>query len=276
MSESRESRLLHLSPMVIDLGWRARSEVDVEDLVESIGRIGQIQPISVTWDKASGPVLVSGYRRLLACKKLKIQVAAIIVFPKDELFNLSMQLEENIKRKQFDKLEIGRGLRRYKEIYTKQNHIEKGWNLRREFRKEKECAADFKSKPAERFVNIISKMLGLSTTSVYDMLTVASLPKETQDKLEKEIKVNKKNAMARRELDKYRAEKSGRSIAFDNDYAKKILRQFQEHILNRCKETDDIHCIFADNFLEAKIQTRYEMRVIKIFLKNVFGFEEVK
>ena len=81
---------------LISVGERQRKKVEqVEELADSIDRIGLLNPLVVTRDFA----LVAGERRLRACEHLGWKEVHIhFVDELDELELQSIELEENIKR----------------------------------------------------------------------------------------------------------------------------------------------------------------------------------
>lgn len=196
-----------LDPKTIKVGWRARKDDgDISELAESIQRIGQLQPIVVRMDKEGEPVIIAGLRRLRACRKLGIKVKATVVKPDDELVTLTIQLEENIKRKDFDRLEVGEGLKRYKMLYEKKHGLEKGWNLKQAARDEKghSKAAD---RPAEKFATEAAKSLGVSRATVYDLINIADLPDEDKKEIAKAKTTRERNVAASKALSKVRKDR---------------------------------------------------------------------
>lgn len=178
-----KDEVIKLDPSEVKRGWRARADYgDVKGLADSIKEVGQLQPILVKWNKKKESYyLIAGNRRLNACKALAKKVLAIVVKPKDELENLTMQLSENIQRKDFDQLEIAEGLKRYKTIYEKQHpETKKGADL-----KQGSKAAKKLEERAEKFVAKAAKVLGVAERSVYELLEVADLPDEDKEEANK-------------------------------------------------------------------------------------------
>jgi len=98
----------------IKVNERVRKEFnDIEDLASSINELGQIQAITIDKDYN----LIAGHRRLLACKNLGINIKAEIVNVKSELHKLDMELAENVKRNDFNPIELAEGFQRRKELY---------------------------------------------------------------------------------------------------------------------------------------------------------------
>jgi len=74
---------------------------DLKELGESIEKFGLIQPIVVTMVDGT-PTLVAGARRLLACTQIGMGEIDVVLFENlDDLTRREIELEENIRRKQF-------------------------------------------------------------------------------------------------------------------------------------------------------------------------------
>lgn len=188
---AKEGEVIKLDPSEVKRGWRARADYgDVQGLADSIKTLGQLQPILVKWNKKKACYfLIAGNRRLNACKKLGVEVSATVIKPKDELQNLTMQLSENIQRKDFDQLEIAEGLARYKKVYEK-IHPEtvKGADLKKGSKEAKKH-----EKRAEKFVSKAATVLGIAERSVYELLEVAELPDEDKEEANKATTTAERN-----------------------------------------------------------------------------------
>ena len=91
----------------IKIPARVRKEIgNIEPLIESLTRCGQLNPITVTREFE----LIAGFRRLSAAKRLKWKmIDAVIVDGLTEERRLTMELEENIHRKDFTPEELLEG-----------------------------------------------------------------------------------------------------------------------------------------------------------------------
>lgn len=192
--------ILELDPKLIKKGWRARSDYgDIGELADSIKDVGQMQPVLVTPSKKDDNcyVIVAGLRRTRACRKLGIPVKALVIQPRDELHNLTMQLAENVKRKGFDKLEVAEGLKRYRSKYEDVHpEVVKGGTGKGRPKGEE---------GADRFAIEASKALSISETSVRELLKIADLPKETKQEIEETATTTReRNVAARRALSEVR------------------------------------------------------------------------
>lgn len=85
----------------------------VDELAESIHNVGLVHPITVT----PGKVLVSGYHRLEACKKLEWGTIPAIERDESVLKWQLIEIDENLIRNEYQVLERGNELSRRKEIY---------------------------------------------------------------------------------------------------------------------------------------------------------------
>lgn len=87
----------------IEIPERFRVEYgDLKDLAESIDRYGLIQPIVVDKTTEGKMVLVAGCRRLLATQQLGYEEIVVTFYENlDPVSRREIELEENIKRKQF-------------------------------------------------------------------------------------------------------------------------------------------------------------------------------
>jgi len=164
MSIEMESKVIEIDPKTIKRGWRARKDLgDIGELAKSIRNIGQLHPILVKRHKRTGDlIIISGMRRLRACRRLGVKVKAIIANPKDELAALAMQLEENVKRKNFDKLEVSEGLQRLKRVYEKKYPETKLGAKLKKGAEDSELAKESQ----DRFTKRATDMLGISERSV--------------------------------------------------------------------------------------------------------------
>lgn len=114
-----ETHLLDPNQIKVVRDKRQRKSIDeIDDLKESIARLGQLQPIIV--DRSSSE-LVAGERRLAACKSLDIPVR---VWYADDLNSIELkivELEENAKRKDLTWQENVMAVAEIHEYYTKLN-----------------------------------------------------------------------------------------------------------------------------------------------------------
>ncbi len=86
---------------------------DLKPLMESMRRHGQLNPITLTRDNE----LIAGHRRLLAARTLAWQyIDATIVDRHSEVEKLTLELEENVHRKDFSPEELLAGYRRLERL----------------------------------------------------------------------------------------------------------------------------------------------------------------
>lgn len=89
------------------------SHSNLDELVESIRKIGLLQPIVVRTDGSGNFEVVAGNRRLSACKKLgwKKIVCHVVELNDKEAFEAS--IIENVQRNSLDPIEEGLAYRKY-------------------------------------------------------------------------------------------------------------------------------------------------------------------
>lgn len=167
---------------------RIRKEMlNIEELAMSIKEIGLIQPIILTRDNE----LIAGHRRLLACKSLGFkEIECIKINPTDELHKLDMELAENVKREDFNPMELAEGLQKRKELYEAIHPETKAGGDR----KSKDGIRLLKDAP-DKFTEDTAKKIGKSETFVKEHLQLNSLKKEVKDKV-RDNKMTKSEALA--------------------------------------------------------------------------------
>jgi len=113
----------------VDDDIRIRKEIgNLQPLVDSIGKVGLINPILI--DEQSN--LVAGFRRLEACKQLKMEEVEvkIVEFGGDMMKMLDVEVAENFFRKDFTPKEILATEKRRQEILEatrKKGFLERFW-----------------------------------------------------------------------------------------------------------------------------------------------------
>ena len=100
----------------IKVAKRIRQEMgDISGLADSMKRFGQINPIMITKKN----VLIAGGRRLEAARSLGWRtINAVVTDVTDELARLEYEVEENIRRQDFNQEENEEALKR---MYALQN-----------------------------------------------------------------------------------------------------------------------------------------------------------
>ena len=99
----------------IEINERVRKDfLNIDDLADSIKELGLLQPILISNDNQ----LIAGHRRYLASVKLGLtEIECNKINPRNELHKLDMELAENVKREDFNPMELARGLSKRKELY---------------------------------------------------------------------------------------------------------------------------------------------------------------
>lgn len=194
----KQATVVSLDPAKIKRGWRARQDLgDVDGLALSIKEDGQMQPIIVRKSSKTGAlILVAGMRRVRACRQLKIPVKAVVVTPRNEVHALSLQIGENVKRKDFDMIEMGEGLQRLKMIYERLHPTTTHGAVGRG-----------REKLAPKFVDLACRMLGLKQARVYELLGFANLPAQAKKEISEAKTTADRNLAAQRAVKQVRHQK---------------------------------------------------------------------
>lgn len=210
------AKILQLDPDEVRTSWRARADLgDINGLVSSIAELGQLQPICV--ERVNGEYrLIAGLRRLTACQNLHQKVLAVETAPRDELAEIDMQLAENVRRKEFDLLELGEGLAQRKRVYERLHPSTKAGGVRPgagrppkngKKRKPDPAEGDLGEDSSKRFTLLASQKLGLSESRVKEALQIAGLSRAEREEIAKIADPGQRNKAALRALKKMRAEK---------------------------------------------------------------------
>jgi ParB family transcriptional regulator, chromosome partitioning protein len=85
----------------------------IPELIESIKKVGLVQPIVVRMGKERNFELVSGCRRYTACKALGWKKITCVVIEADDKEAFEVSLIENIQRSSLEPLEEARAFRKY-------------------------------------------------------------------------------------------------------------------------------------------------------------------
>lgn len=104
---------VEIESIVIGNRLRGISKSKVDDLAESIGTVGLLQPIVITEDKN----LVAGLHRVEACRQLGFTEINAVVIPNLQLQREIAEIDENLIRNQLTVLEQCEQLKRRKELY---------------------------------------------------------------------------------------------------------------------------------------------------------------
>ena len=159
-----------LDPGKIRIGKRIRLDIgNVGDLMRSIEQVGQLHPILVM-QNGGRPEIVAGYRRVLACKQLGIEVRAEVVEPIEALKRLEMEIHENTRRKDFDRAELGEGMLRHKRLYEQLHPQTKPGGAGRGRPK---AAAASEDQPApKRYTLVAAETMGMSERTAQQLVAV--------------------------------------------------------------------------------------------------------
>jgi len=175
----------------LKISERVRKEFsNIDELAGSIKELGLLQPILVSNDNE----LIAGHRRVLASKLLGLKdIECSKINPSNELQKLDMELAENVKREDFNPMELARGLSKRKELYEFEHPETKHGGDRKSSRKD-----DDLNTPT--FVASTSSLLNISESNVEKTLQLNDIKPELQDKVENnELRKSQALAIHRKE-----------------------------------------------------------------------------
>jgi len=183
----------------IQINERVRKDfLNIDDLADSIKELGLLQPILISNDNQ----LIAGHRRYLASEKLGLtEIECHKINPRNELHKLDMELAENVKREDFNPMELARGLSKRKELYEFEHPETKVGFAGGQATKEKLTGAERKVYDTPTFVESTSKLLKISTSNVEKTLQLNDIKEELQEEVESNTKT-KSQALAEHRKEK--------------------------------------------------------------------------
>lgn len=109
----------------VDVGERLRPlhEPTVESLVESMGRLGLLQPITVYTPDNNRIILVAGYHRLEAARRLEWDEIDCIFVNADEIECQLREIAENLHRAELTALERDEHIAKWVELVAAKNKL---------------------------------------------------------------------------------------------------------------------------------------------------------
>lgn len=153
-TETRKLKDLKATNSYLRLG------TDVTDLEKSIQTVGLIAPLVISTDN----VILAGARRFQALLNLGYTETPVVIVDKGELEKELISIDENLVRKDLNKVEIEGHLRRAKEIYQAMNPVDETLSTN-------ELADGSKVVlPAEKFLNIVAEKTGLSPKQIHEAI----------------------------------------------------------------------------------------------------------
>lgn len=192
MAEIKE---IDISKVVIK--ERIRNDLgEMKSLQDSLASVGLIHPIAVN----SSGGLITGYRRLIAAKNLGWnKIKATFFDGLTELDEFDIELQENLKRKDFNPVELAEALSRRKKIYEKEHPETKLGSTGKGRPKDRLSESD---NLKDRFTKDTAQTTGISETVIKETLQLTELPEPLKEKV-KSGQLSKSRA-----LKIYRKEKS--------------------------------------------------------------------
>lgn len=165
MWETRKLSDLKVSNPYLRLG------TDVSELEKSIKTVGLIAPLVVSPKN----LILAGGRRYQAMLNLGFTEAPVMIVDKDELESELISIDENLVRKDLNKMEMEGHLRRAKEIYQALHPYES--EAVEEVATELESANEDTAKkapkevlPAAKFLHMVSEKTGLSPKQIHQAI----------------------------------------------------------------------------------------------------------
>jgi N6-adenosine-specific RNA methylase IME4/uncharacterized ParB-like nuclease family protein len=115
-------RDIRVDAIVIGKRLRPLSDATVNEIAESLTRVGQINPVSVFQPNAR-PTLIAGHHRLAAAKRLGWETIKCLILPSDMTEDdlLLSEIDENLARGELSLAERGLHVRVRQEIYERKN-----------------------------------------------------------------------------------------------------------------------------------------------------------
>ncbi|MDO9180935.1 MAG: ParB N-terminal domain-containing protein, partial [Bacteriovorax sp.] len=198
-TETRKLRDLKATNAYLRLG------TDVTDLEKSIQTVGLIAPLVISSDN----VILAGARRFQALLNLGYTETPVVIIDKGELEKELISIDENLVRKDLNKIEIEGHLRRAKEIYQAINPNEESSTnemLDHELNENDGVSETTKKKvilPAEKFLNMVAEKTGLSPKQIHEAINrdemASSLVKEARKN--GELSISQTNEIVKLSID---------------------------------------------------------------------------
>lgn len=138
-----------------------RLGTDVSELEKSIQTLGLIAPIVISKDN----VILAGARRFQALSNLGYTEVPVMVVDKGQLENELVSIDENLVRKDLNKIEIESHLRRAREIYQELHPV---INAPEEEIESEEVEKEIL--PAQEFLEMVSQKTGLSPRQIHQAI----------------------------------------------------------------------------------------------------------
>lgn len=115
-------RDIRVDAIVVGKRLRPLSEATVNDIAESMARVGQINPVSVYQPNAR-PMLIAGHHRLAGAKRLGWETIKCLIMSSDMTEDdlLLSEIDENLARGELSLAERGLHCRVRQEIYERKN-----------------------------------------------------------------------------------------------------------------------------------------------------------
>lgn len=212
-------------------------EIKLQELADSIKVHGLIQPITVRHVGESRYELISGERRLRACKMAGIQTIPAYIREVNDEDVIAMALVENIQREQLNPIETALGYQRLIE----------------------EC---------ELTQEEVANRVGKNRTTVTNMLRLLNLPPVIQSAL-KRNSISIGHARALITVDNFKIQEQLLDKIIENDWSVRQVEQaVKQHTLRgkkpgkvlTKKDQKDLELLQLSNVLKNKFSTKVQIR----------------
>lgn len=218
MWETRKLSDLKVSNPYLRLG------TDVSELEKSIKTVGLIAPLVISPKN----LILAGGRRYQAMLNLGFIEAPVMIVDKDELESELISIDENLVRKDLNKMEMEGHLRRAKEIYQALHPYESEAveEVATEQDSEEEGAVKKAPKevlPAAKFLHMVSEKTGLSPKQIHQAIG----RDEQAHQMVKDARKNGELSISQtNELIKLKKEEQEKALGHLKDRPVREIRQF--------------------------------------------------
>lgn len=218
MWETRKLSDLKVSNPYLRLG------TDVSELEKSIKTVGLIAPLVVSPKN----LILAGGRRYQAMLNLGFTEAPVMIVDKDELESELISIDENLVRKDLNKMEMEGHLRRAKELYQALHPYEE--EVVPEASSEESAEDETASKkapkevlPAAKFLHMVSEKTGLSPKQIHQAI---GRDEQAHDFVKEARKNGELSISQTNELIKLKKEEQQKALDHLKDRPVREIRQF--------------------------------------------------
>lgn len=218
MWETRKLSDLKVSNPYLRLG------TDVSELEKSIKTVGMIAPLVISPKN----LILAGGRRYQALLNLGHTEAPVMVVDKDELESELISIDENLVRKDLNKMEMEAHLRRAKEIYQalhpyEDEVVEAAPSDETSDEDTSEKKAPKEILPAAKFLHMVSEKTGLSPKQIHQAI---GRDEQAHDQVKEARKNGELSISQTNELIKLKKDEQQKALDHLKDRPVREIRQF--------------------------------------------------